>query len=247
VLPLKDDIPTRTFPLVTVTIIILNLLVYAYEFFLWFEPVAAGRSLLGDRLYQQFVFEFGLLPCRVGDLCPPRLDTVVAGAPPPLATVFTSMFVHGGLFHVGGNMLYLWIFGNNVEDSMGRGRFTVFYLLCGVAAAAAQYLQNPASAVPMVGASGAVSGTLGAYLVLYPHARIWTLVVFGFFWRVIPLPALFVLGFWIVVQFINSVYTFGRVEGGGVAFLAHLGGFVAGMLLIVVFRRRPSRPPYGWA
>jgi membrane associated rhomboid family serine protease len=246
-LPLKDDVPTRSFPLVTVVLIAINLVVYAYEFFLWFEPVAAGRPPLGERLYQQFVFEFGLIPCRVGDICPPRLDAVVAGAPPPLTTVFTSMFVHGGLFHVGGNMLYLWIFGNNVEDSMGRGRFIVFYLLCGLAAAAAQYLQNPASAVPMVGASGAVSGTLGAYLILHPHARIWTLVVFGFFWRVIPVPALLVLGFWIVVQFVNSVVTFGKGDGGGVAFLAHVGGFAAGMLLVGLFRRRPRRPSYRWA
>ena len=146
------------------------------------------------------------------------------------------MFVHGGLLHVGGNMLYLWIFGKNVEDSMGHGRFVAFYLVCGLAAAAAQYLQNPASAVPMVGASGAVSGTLGAYLVLHPHARIWTLVIFGFFVRVIPVPALVVLGFWVVLQFANSVFTFGRGDTGGVAFLAHLGGFIVGLLLINVFR-----------
>jgi membrane associated rhomboid family serine protease len=247
VLPLKDDVPTRTVPLVTVTLIVLNALVYAYEFFLWFEPAVGGQPRLGERLYQQFVFEFGLIPCRVGDLCPARLETLVAGAPSPLATVFTSMFVHGGLFHLGGNMLYLWIFGNNVEDSMGHARFVAFYVLCGLAAALAQYLQNPASAVPMVGASGAVSGTLGAYLLLHPHARIWTLVVFGFFWRVIPVPALLVLGFWIVVQAANSVLTFGRGDGGGVAFLAHVGGFVAGMLLIGLFRRRPPRVRYRWA
>jgi membrane associated rhomboid family serine protease len=246
VLPLKDDVPTRRFPAVTAVLIAANLVIYLYEFFLWFEPVAAGQPRLGARLYEQFVFEFGLIPCRLRDLCPPRLETVVAGAPPAPLTVLTSMFVHGGLFHVGGNMLYLWIFGNNVEDAMGRGRFAAFYLLCGGAAAAAQYLQSPASAVPMVGASGAVSGALGAYLRLYPHARIWTLVIFGFFWRVVPIPALVVLGFWIVVQLINGVVTFGAGDVGGVAFLAHIGGFAAGLGLVGRFRRPPPRSRLRW-
>jgi membrane associated rhomboid family serine protease len=247
VLPLKDDVPTRSFPLVTVLLIAANVAVYAYEFLLWFEPTAAGRPPLGARLYEQFVFEFGLVPCRIRNLCPPRLDTALAGAPSPPLTILTSMFVHGGLFHLAGNMLYLWIFGNNVEDAMGRGRFLAFYLLCGAAAAAAQYLQSPASTVPMVGASGAVSGALGAYLLLYPHARIWTLVVFGFFWRVVPVPALLVLGFWIVIQFLNGVVTFDRPDAGGVAFLAHVGGFVAGLALVSVFRRPPARSGYRWA
>jgi membrane associated rhomboid family serine protease len=236
VLPLKDDVRTRSFPGVSVSLIAVNAIVYLYEFFLWFEPATPGRPPLGQQLYAQFVAEFGLIPCRFGDICPLNLETALAGAPPPTLTIFTSMFVHGGLLHVGGNMLYLWIFGKNVEDSMGHGRFVAFYLVCGLAAAAAQYLQNPASAVPMVGASGAVSGTLGAYLVLHPHARIWTLVIFGFFVRVIPVPALVVLGFWVVLQFANSVFTFGRGDTGGVAFLAHLGGFIVGLLLINVFR-----------
>jgi membrane associated rhomboid family serine protease len=244
VFPLKDDVPTRSFALVTVSLIVVNLVVYAYEFFLGF-PSGPGREssrMAAERAFEGFVFEFGLLPCRLSDTCPAAILPQLAGAPGPWLTVLTSMFVHAGLFHVGGNMLYLWIFGNNVEDSMGHGRFTVFYLLCGAVAAAAQYLQNPSSAVPMVGASGAVSGTLGAYLVLYPHARVWTLVVFGFFWRIVPIPALIVLGFWIVVQAANTVLTFGR-EGGGVAFLAHVGGFVAGLVLIGLFRQRPRRGP----
>ena len=235
-LPLKDDVRTRSFPGVSVSLIAVNAIIYLYEFFLWFEPATPGRPPLGPQLYAQFVAEFGLIPCRFGDICPLNLETALAGAPAPTLTIFTSMFVHGGLLHVGGNMLYLWIFGKNVEDSMGHGRFVAFYLVCGLAAAAAQYLQNPASAVPMVGASGAVSGTLGAYLVLHPHARIWTLVIFGFFVRVIPVPALVVLGFWVVLQFANSVFTFGRGDTGGVAFLAHLGGFIVGLLLINVFR-----------
>jgi membrane associated rhomboid family serine protease len=127
---------------------------------------------------------------------------------------------------------------------MGHGRFLVFYFVCGLAAAAAQYVLDPASAIPMVGASGAVSGTLGAYLLLHPRARIWTLVVFGFFVRVIPVPALIVLGFWIVLQVVNGVFTFAHGDTGGVAFVAHVGGFVAGLLLLGVFRRSPVRRGY---
>jgi rhomboid family protein len=239
VLPLKDNVPTRTFPVVSVALIAVNLIVYLYEFFLWFDPATAGRPSLGAQLYEQFVAEFGLIPCRFGDICPLRLDTVLAEALAPILTIFTSMFVHGGLLHVGGNMLYLWIFGKNVEDSMGHGRFLIFYLICGMAAAATQFLQNPASAIPMVGASGAVSGTLGAYVLLHPHARIWTLMVFGFFVRTIPVPAFVVLGFWVVLQFVNSVVTFARGDTGGVAVLAHIGGFVTGFLLIGIFRRPP--------
>ena len=240
-LPLKDDVPTRSFPVVTVALIVINVLAYLYEFALGMpaEPTRGAR-LAAERAYQAFIYEFGLIPCRMGEVCPSRLATALAGAPHPWLTVFTSMFVHGGLFHVGGNMLYLWIFGNNVEDSMGRGRFVVFYLLCGVAAALAQYLRDPASPVPMVGASGAVSGALGAYLILYPHARIWTLVGFGWFWRLVPVPAVIVLGFWIVFQVLNGLITFGKDQPGGVAFLAHVGGFVAGMALIGLFRRRPQ-------
>jgi rhomboid family protein len=237
VLPLRDNVPTRSFPTISVALIVVNVAIYLYEFFLWFDPAAGGRPSLGAQLYGQFIVEFGLVPCRFGDICPPRLDTALTGAPAPMLTVFTSMFVHGGLLHVGGNMLYLWIFGKSVEDSMGHGRFLLFYLVCGLAAAAAQYLQDPASTIPMVGASGAVSGTLGAYLLLHPRARIWTLVVFGFFARVVPVPALVVLGFWVVLQVVNGVFTSARGGAGGVAFFAHLGGFVAGLLLLGVFRR----------
>jgi membrane associated rhomboid family serine protease len=247
VLPLRDDVPTQSFPLVTVALIAANVLVFLYEFTLGFSPGAhPAVAAEAERAYQAFIFEFGLVPCRLADACPARLETLLAGAPPPWLTVFTSMFVHGGLFHVGGNMLSLWIFGNNVEDSMGKGRFLVFYLLCGVAAALAQYLTDTRSPVPMVGASGAVSGALGAYLILFPGARVWTLVIFGFFWRFVPVPALIVLGFWIVVQVLNGVVTFGRGEPGGVAFLAHVGGFVAGMALVGLFRRRPRLTYRRW-
>jgi membrane associated rhomboid family serine protease len=246
VFPLKADVPVRAFPTVSVVLIVVNVAIYLYEFFLWFDPAPAGRPSLGGALFEQFVVEFGLIPCRVRDICPPGLETALAGAPPPLLTVVTSMFVHGGLLHVGANMLYLWIFGSVIEDAMGHGRFVLFYLVCGIVAAAAQFLQNPASAVPMVGASGAVAGTLGAYLVLYPQTRVRTLVIFGFFVRVITLPALLVLGFWVVLQFASSVFTVARGDAGGVAVLAHLGGFVSGLGLVHIFRgdrhrRRPRR------
>ena len=139
------------------------------------------------------------------------------------------------------------IFGKAVEDSMGHGRFLGFYLVCGVVAAGAQYLQDPASALPMVGASGAVAGTLGAYLLLHPNARIWTVVVFGYFVRTVPVPAMVVLGFWVVLQFVNSIFTFARGGAGDVAFLAHVGGFLAGLALIGVFRRSPVPRRRRWA
>ncbi len=151
------------------------------------------------------------------------------------------MFLHGGLLHLVGNMLYLWIFGNNVEDTLGHARFAVFYLASGVAAAAAQTVVNPASGIPMVGASGAVSGVLGAYFLLFPYATVLTLVTFGFFWRFIHLPAMVVLGLWILLQFFSgylSLSVASGAESGGVAFFAHIGGFVTGMGLLFVLRPR---------
>jgi membrane associated rhomboid family serine protease len=146
------------------------------------------------------------------------------------------MFMHGGLFHVGGNMLYLGIFGNNVEDTLGHLRYLVFYLASGLAAALTQVAVGPGSDLPMVGASGAVSGVLGAYLLLFPNAHVTTLIILGFFFRVVRVPALFVLGFWIVLQVLNGLGSFGA--SGGVAFFAHIGGFVAGMGLLFVLRPR---------
>jgi membrane associated rhomboid family serine protease len=146
------------------------------------------------------------------------------------------MFMHGGLFHIGGNMLYLWIFGNNVEDTLGHGRYLLFYLLSGVAAALAQTAVGPSSTVPMVGASGAVSGVLGAYLILFPSAHVTTLIILGFFFRLVQIPAMVVLGFWIVLQLLNGLGSFG--SNGGVAFFAHIGGFLAGMGLLFVLKPR---------
>lgn len=230
--PLKGELASRAAPVMTVSIVTLNVLVFLYQMSLQlgisFEVDNPPHAL---ETAQAFVLEFGLVPCRLTDLCAFPEDQ-----PSPLFTIFSSMFLHGGFFHLAGNMLYLWIFGNNVEDTLGHTRFTIFYLVSGVAAAAIQVLTAPASEVPMIGASGAISGVLGAYLVLFPQSRVLTLVIFGFFWRLVSIPAMVVLGFWIVLQILNGVGAFG--EAGGVAWFAHIGGFFAGMLLLIVMRPR---------
>jgi membrane associated rhomboid family serine protease len=181
----------------------------------------------------------GVVPARFTDLT----SWTFPGVHNPAVSLVSSMFMHGGWLHLGGNMLYLWIFGNNVEDAMGHFRFVAFYLLCGAAAAAAQALSAPASTVPMIGASGAVSGILGAYLILHPFARVHTLIIIIFFVRIIELPALVVLGVWFMLQIMNSA---GAAEAG-VAWYAHIGGFVAGLLLIRFFQqRRIPRRAGGW-
>jgi len=228
VFPLKDDNPSNTAPVVTVALIVLNALVFVYQISLQ----AAGPD--GAQAAQAFIEEFGLVPCRLTGAC-----RVGPELPLPVVTIFTSMFMHGGLFHIGGNMLYLWIFGNNVEDTLGHTRYLVFYLLSGIAAALAQTVVGPSSVVPMVGASGAISGVLGAYLVLFPGAHVTTLIILGFFFRLVQIPAMVVLGFWIVLQVLNGLGSFGA--SGGVAFFAHIGGFVAGMGLLFLLRPRAGR------
>jgi rhomboid family protein len=225
VFPLKDDTPSDSAPVVTVALIVLNALFFVYQISL----EAGGAD--GARAGQAFIEEFGLVPCRLTGAC-----RVGPELPSPVLTIFTSMFMHGGLFHIGGNMLYLWIFGNNVEDTLGHGRYLLFYLLSGVAAALAQTAVGPSSMVPMVGASGAVSGVLGAYLLLFPHARVTTLIILGFFFRLVQIPAMVVLGFWIVLQVLNGLGSFG--SSGGVAFFAHIGGFLVGMGLLYVLKPR---------
>jgi membrane associated rhomboid family serine protease len=225
VIPLHDDNPTELFPYVTIAFIAACVLVFVWQF------------SLGPQGQQYIVVALGFIPAAVvgGQSLPPEYALV-----PPAATLFTSMFLHGGWMHLIGNMLYLWIFGNNVEDAMGHGRFVVFYLLCGAAAAFAQALPNPASTVPMVGASGAISGVLGAYLLLHPRARVLVAIPLGFILYTTRLPAMYVLAFWFVLQIINSVLM-ATAGGGGVAWGAHVGGFVAGMLLIPVFKHRKIR------
>ena len=231
-IPLKDDLPTRSTPVVTVLLMALNVLVFLYQ-----ASLEIGGPGEGAHAAQAFAMEFGLVPCRLTGAC-----QLAGDLPSPVFTVFSSMFLHGSFFHIAGNMLYLWIFGNNVEDTLGHGRFILFYLVSGVAAATTQTLVGPDSQVPMIGASGAISGVLGAYLLLYPHANVLTLVIFGFFWRVVSIPALLVLGFWMVVQILNGLGSFGA--GGGVAWFAHIGGFLAGMGLLPLLRPRPQPRPW---
>jgi membrane associated rhomboid family serine protease len=175
---------------------------------------------------------FGLVPRELALALTVRQDLLPYNA----ATVVTSMFLHGGFLHLGGNMLYLWIFGNNIEDSMGRGRFLLFYLLGGVVAATFQVLYDPASEIPMIGASGAVSAVLGAYLVLYPYARVSTLIFIVIFIKVVQLPAVVLLTIWFFIQLLYS-------QTDGVAWYAHIGGFIFGLVAVRFFSRRPHRRP----
>ncbi|RRQ20967.1 rhomboid family intramembrane serine protease [Thiohalobacter thiocyanaticus] len=218
--PLKDDNPAELPPIITVALIAACVLVFFWQ-------LSLGQA------QQAAVFAFGTVPAVLFGLAelPPELQLI-----PAELTLFTSMFMHGGWMHIIGNMLYLWIFGNNVEDAMGHVRFIVFYLVCGLVAVLAHALPGPESTVPMIGASGAISGVLGAYLLLYPHARVLVAIPFGFIIQTFYLPAVAVLGLWFVIQLLSSATTAG--EGGGVAWGAHIGGFVAGMLLVPLFKQR---------
>ena len=217
-IPLRDVIPSRSTPVVTITIIVANAVAFLYQL------------SLGDR-GQAFIFDYGLVPAEFS-----------------VPTLVTSMFLHGGLMHFGGNMLYLWIFGDNVEDRMGPGRFLVFYLVCGTAAALAQTWMAPSSQVPMVGASGAIAGVMGAYFVMYPRSRIVTLIPIFIFIQLIEVPAVVFLGIWFLLQFVSGVGTALSPEAGmtgGVAFWAHVAGFVAGVVAVHLFRR-PERQRVEW-
>jgi membrane associated rhomboid family serine protease len=220
-IPLHDDNPTTLTPIVTV-----GLMVVCVAVFLWQIALPPGG-------FERAVYAYGMIPAV---LFGERELPAELAAIPATVSVVTSMFLHGGWMHLIGNMLYLWIFGNNVEDAMGHGRFVVFYLLCGLAAALAQAFQDPGSAVPMIGASGAIGGVLGAYVLLYPRARVLVLVPLGFFFFTWRIPAMIVLGLWFGLQFLSSALAGNQV--GGVAYWAHIGGFVAGMMLILPFRRK---------
>jgi membrane associated rhomboid family serine protease len=221
--PVHDDNPTRITPYVTYLLLIACVLVFFWQL------------SLGDA-QQQAVYSFGVIPSVLfaTKSLPVELQIL-----PAWLTIFSSMFLHGGWMHLIGNMLYLWVFGNNVEDAMGHGRFIVFYLLCGLLAALTQAVLNPDSEIPMVGASGAISGVLGAYLLLHPHARILVIIPIGILIYTPWIAAYWVLGFWFVLQILNSLVS--ASETGGVAYGAHLGGFVAGMLLIPLFKYRHVR------
>ena len=217
-IPLKDDNPTEGKPVVTYFLIGLCVLVFLME--------------LGSQSYRtgELFYSYGLIPSVLMGYNQLPQDLYVI---PAFVTIFSSMFMHSGFMHLIGNMLYMWIFADNIEDNLGPTKFIIFYLLSGVGAALAQVFMDVHSQVPMVGASGAIGGVLGAYLINHPNARVLVLIPFGFFSQLIKIRALYVLGFWFILQFISS--------GGGVAYAAHIGGFVTGMILILFFNKKSKR------
>ncbi len=230
--PVRDDNPTLRTPIVTILLIAVNTAVWIGIQGVGLDP-ALGRS----------VCEFGVIPAELSGLGSTEMVQIsattacVVGSKPEWPTVLTSMFMHGGWMHLIGNMWFLWIFGNNVEDSMGRFRFLCFYLLCGAAAVGAQIATDPSSPIPMVGASGAIGGVMGAYILLYPTVRVHMLVVLGIFITTIYVPAYLMLGYWLLLQVLGGVPALGA-HTAGVAFWAHIGGFAAGFLLITPFKDR---------
>ena len=214
-IPLKDDNPTSGKPIVTYFIIGLCVLIFLIQ--------------LSSQSYRtgQLFYSYGLIPSVLMGHNQLPIDLYVI---PGWLTIFTSMFMHGGFMHLAGNMLYMWIFADNIEDNLGPKRFLIFYLLAGIGAGMTQVLMDTHSQVPMVGASGAIGGVLGAYLINHPKAKVLVLIPFGFFTQLIKIKALYVLGFWFILQFISS--------GGGVAYAAHIGGFISGMILILFFNKK---------
>jgi membrane associated rhomboid family serine protease len=244
VFPLKDNIPTDRLAIVTIALIVINVIVY---FVLQKGGILSGPD-------DGIVVDYGAIPYEFtnpGDECGIDGQQIVCegqtgivgeaeSQPPAWVTAFSSMFMHGSILHLGGNMLFLWIFGNNVEDSMGRVKFVAFYLLGGLAALGAQILIDLDAAIPTIGASGAVAAVLGGYLLLYPRARVVTVIFIIFFFTIIELPALLILGFWFVQQIAFGAYGLANPTGGGggVAYFAHIGGFAFGMLAIKLFASR---------
>lgn len=215
-LPIGDFNPRRHLPVATILLVVTNVLVFLYQL------------LLPEEALDRLVLTSAMIPLRVTRYWD-------AGA---ALSLVTSMFMHGGWMHILGNMLYLWIFGDNVEDVLGAGRYLLFYLAAGIVAGLTQIAANPSSNIPTLGASGAVAGVLGAYMVLYPRARVRTLVFLGVFLRMVELPALVLLGFWFLLQLFNGVSSMMTMSSGGVAWFAHLGGFVAGILVGLLARPR---------
>lgn len=216
--PISDVIPSRTTPVVTVGLIVVNTLAFFYEL------------SMPDRQLQLFIREYGVVPAYLSPI-----------------SIVTSMFLHGGWLHFLGNMLYLWIFGDNVEDRLGHVAFLAFYLFCGATAAAGQVAINPDSLIPMVGASGAIAGVMGAYFILYPHSRVLTAVFVFFFLELIEIPAIFFLGIWFLMQLFSGVGSIGAsAADGGVAFWAHVAGFLAGLLIAMMYRVRDRNRRVYW-
>jgi len=227
-IPLKDDNPTSGKPVVTYFLIGACVLIFLIQ--------------LSSQSYKtgQLFYSYGLIPSVLMGHNQLPMDLYVV---PAFITIFTSMFMHGGFMHLIGNMLYMWIFADNIEDNLGRSKFLIFYLLAGIGAAMTQVFMDTQSQIPMVGASGAIGGVLGAYLINHPNAKVLVLIPFGFFSQLIKIRALYVLGFWFILQFVST--------GGGVAYAAHIGGFVSGMILILFFNKknkkktRPLKGPWG--
>lgn len=243
-LPLRDNIPTRRFPIVCVVLIVLNVLVFLADQASSVNLVIQTES---GRQIQQTMgglsYRYAMIPAYVSGQSSVGLTPLFLH--PAWLTIFTSMFLHANWLHIGGNMLYLWIFGNNIEDVLGRGKFLLFYLLCGVGAAGVQILSDPTSPIPNLGASGAIAGVMGAYLILYPAARILSIVpLFGIVGTLLEVPAIIVIGFWIILQVVDAQFlSGGDVMNGGVAYLAHVGGFGTGIVLIWLLGGRRLLPP----
>jgi len=217
-IPLRDNIPHRRLPVVTTLLLIINISVFIYQ-----------HILLNPESLEKVIYLYGFIPQR---LFLPQFSLKEK-----LVPLFTSIFMHAGFFHLLGNCLYLWIFADNVEDKLGHFNFLIFYISCGLIANLVHALFNLYSKIPAIGASGAIAGVLGAYFLMFPTARVLTLIPFFFIWEIVEIPAFFFLGFWFLYQFLLGVFSLGRI-GGGIAFWAHIGGFVAGFLLVKFFLKR---------
>ena len=221
-IPLKDDNPSHTIPFINILLIISNMSIFGWQILFVNQEASPLFLRLGFIPYEFSHFK---------DIGPPNL------VPFPL-TFFTSMFLHGGWLHLLGNMLYLWIFGDNVEDRLGHARYLLFYILCGISATFVHGFMNLDSQVPVVGASGAIAGVLGAYMVLFPGARVQTLLILFVFIRVVRIPAIILLGYWILIQILSATAGYGKISGGGIAWFAHIGGFAAGLVLVFAMKKR---------
>ncbi len=217
-IPLKDDVPSRSFPAVTIALIAANVLVFLYEI------------SLGARGQEALIYGTAVIPYQIT-----HFRAASASIVPPPFTIISSMFIHGGLLHIGGNMLFLWIFGDNVEDSLGHLKFFLFYFGTGIVASLTQIFANPSSTVPVIGASGAIAGILGAYFILFPRAKIYTLVFLIVFVTIVRIPAVIFLGLWFLIQVLSSGFA------SGIAWYAHIGGFIAGAIVVMIIgRNRPG-------
>jgi rhomboid family protein len=248
-IPLRDNLPTSRLPIVTILLILANIAVFAWQLSFPSDQ-SSSASLAAAQISErdENALEYGAIPYRLTHPGKDAPQPAGVDEKPWYVTVFTSMFMHGGLLHIGFNLLFLWIFGNNVEDSMGRLKFLAFYLLAGIAAVYAQAAIDPNSTLPTIGASGAIAGVLGAYAVLYPHARVLSLVVIIFFITLVEIPALILLAIWFALQFLPAIGQLATPEiggQGGVAYFAHVGGFAFGLAMVKLFATRHKEATAG--